>query len=140
MQTFIRLIALLLCLPMAASAAPANGPAAKVRLLAFSRVGDEMEGNITNPDGQRLCKKPVAVPTQQLSAAEQIAGNALVFTAPLDAKKILGKVALPTTGGEFVLVFLPAPANSPQPYFIDAVALPASNFGSGDYAFLNYSG
>lgn len=133
MNPTVRFLAAFLCLSVAA-------PAAKVRLLAFSRVGDEMEVNIVDPEGKPMSKAAVALPTQQLSAAEEVSGTSLAFTSPGDAKKILGKVTLPAANGEFVLVFLPAAKDSALPYHIDAVSLPESGFGSGDYAFVNYCG
>lgn len=136
-QSVVRSLALPLLLSL--FAAPAAS-AAKVRLLAFQRVGSEMEVNITDADGKLLSKAPVTLPTQQLSPTTEIPGPALVFTAPKDPAKILGKVTLPAGGDEFVLIFLPAGAAGAEPYKIDAVSLPASEFRPGDYAFINYSG
>lgn len=129
------------CLPVSVqAAAPPGEPPAKIRLLAFSRVGEDMEVNIVDPEGATLSAKPVALPTQQLSSPAVVTTKALIFTAVSDPKKILGKVVLPSGGGEFVLIFLPAPDGSPEAYRVQAVSLPASGFGSGDYAFINYSG
>jgi hypothetical protein len=122
------------------AAAESTASTAKIRLLAFARAGDDMETRIVDPDGNPMAKDPVALPTQQLSAVESVPGRKLVFTSKTDVKRILGKVNLPAEGGEFVLVFLPAPSGSPALYHVDAVSLPESGFGSGDYAFVNYSG
>jgi len=138
-KSFIHRLALTLLLAASVISGRA-AEAVKVRLLAFSRVGNETEVGIVDADGKPLAKKPVALPTQQLSESTEIASRALVFTAPDDAKKILGKVTLPASGAEFILVFLPASEGTQPPYQIDAVALPSSEFHGGDYAFINYSG
>lgn len=142
MKNTIRFLALALCLPFAVAAVSpyCDASVAKVRLLAFNRVGDDMEVNITDTQGMQLSSGPVALPTQQLSPYEDISDRSLIFTSKSDPKKILGKVVLPAIGSEFVLVFLPAPEGSSQVYDVDAVALPSSGFRSGDYAFINYSG
>jgi hypothetical protein len=141
MLQIVRLFTLLHCLSVVLSAAPSgDAPAAKVRLLAFSRVGDDMDVNIMDAAGRQMSKAPVALPTQQLSPPEPVTGKSLVFTAGKDVKRILGKVTLPAAGSEFVLIFLPSAKGSPQPYQIDAVSLPESGFRSGDYAFVNYCG
>lgn len=122
------------------AATAADDEAASIRLLAFSRVGAEMEVNITGPDGTELAKQPLALPTQQLSPTQTVPSRTLRFVSSKDPAKILGKVQLPASGHEFVLVFLPNTAGAAESYKIDAVALPGSEFGSGDYAFINYSG
>lgn len=130
---------LALCLPIHAADHNQLGMAS-IRLIAFSRVGDDMEVNITGADGSLLSKTPVSLPTQQLSPVESVSTRSLIFTSKADPKKILGKVELPTTGGEYVLIFLPAGKGAAAPYHIDPVPLPSSSFKSGDYAFLNYCG
>lgn len=37
-------------------------------------------------------------------------------------------------------MFLPAPEDAATPYLVQPISLPPTHFGSGDYAFLNYSG
>jgi len=113
---------------------------ASIRLLAFSRVGEPLEVAVAGPDGKPFAKEPLALPTQQLSPARTVPSRTLVFTAPKDLKTVLGKVTLPATEREFILVFLPAAKDSAQPYQVQAIPLPAAGFGSGDQAFVNFSG
>lgn len=140
----------------------AQSESASIRLLAFSRVGDAREVKVVGPDGKPLYDKPLALPTEQLSAPQTVASRSLVFlpasaSATGEAKPSegsntpapagsapavppLGKVELPATGKDFILVFLPEAAGAAQPYRVDAVPVPEGSFGSGDQAFVNYSG
>jgi hypothetical protein len=113
---------------------------ANVRLLAFERVGEETEVVVTDAEGKALADKPVALPTQQLSAAREFSRRGLVFRAVDDKTKVLGRVELPADAKEVFLVFLPVPAGAAESYRVHALSMPADRFGSGDYAFLNYSG
>lgn len=140
MISFLRIPLVWLGLLALSVAAETPAATAKIRLLAFTRAGEDMETRIVDPEGNAMAKDPVALPTQQLSASTPVSGRKLVFTASTDAKRILGKVNLPAEGSEFVLIFLPSPDGSPTLYHVDAVSLPDSGFRSGDYAFVNYSG
>lgn len=120
--------------------ASAQDSPASIRLLAFSRVGEPLEVVVAGPDGKPFAKEPLALPTQQLSPARTVPSRTLMFTAPTDAKTVLGKVTLPATAREFVLIFLPAAKDSALPYQVQALPLPAAGFGSGDQAFVNFSG
>lgn len=131
---------LLGCLFLLACAITRGEETATIRLLAFHRVGEEAEVLVTAPDGKRLGDGPLALPTQQLSAPLAVASRSLAFASPADPTEVLGKVALPAAGSSFILVFLPAPKESATPYQVDPVPLPAGGFGSGDHAFVNYSG
>jgi hypothetical protein len=124
-----------LCGSAAAQEAPAS-----IRLLAFSRVGEHLEVAVAGPDGKPFAKEPLTLPTQQLSPARTVPSRALAFTAPADPKTVLGKVTLPAAEREFVLIFLPAAKDSALPYQVQAIPLPAAGFGSGDQAFVNFSG
>ncbi len=117
----------------------AQSESASIRLLAFSRVGDVREVKAFGPDGKPLHDKPLALPTEQLSPAQTVASRTLVFQAA-SAATAVGKVELPATGKDFILVFLPEPAGAAQLYRVDAVPVPEGSFGSGDQAFVNYSG
>ena len=135
-----RFLPVLLSTALLVTAARAADAPATIRLLAFSRVGEEMAVAVTDAAGNPLAKEPVALPTQQFSPPQVMTARSLVFRSPKDPKTILGKVRLPATGSEFILVFLPAPATAAEVYHVDPVPMPAAGFGSGDYAFLNYSG
>ncbi|MCX6873940.1 MAG: hypothetical protein NTW21_09045 [Verrucomicrobia bacterium] len=135
-----RLCCLLLLLSAGGSLLAQDAPPATIRLLAFSRIGPELAVAVVGPDAKPLGKDPLTLPTQQLSPPRVVALRSLVFTAPTDLKKILGRVSLPASGNEFILIFLPAAKDATAPYQVDAVALPAAGFGSGDYVFVNYSG
>ena len=113
---------------------------AKVRLLAFERVGEETEALVTDGEGKPLADKPMPLPTSQLSAAREFGRRGLVFRSPENQAKVLGKVELPAGEKEVFLVFLPAPAGAPESYKVHVVPMPAERFGSGDYMFLNYCG
>ena len=126
---------LLLCGSAVAQDSPAS-----IRLFAFSRVGEPLEVAVAGPDGKPFGKEPLALPTQQLSPTRTVPSRTLVFTAPADAKTVLGKVTLPATEREFLLIFLPAAKDSALPYQVRALPLPAAGFGSGDQAFVNFSG
>lgn len=120
---------------------PAQQPAsAGIRLLAFERAGAETEVTVMAPGkGKPLCDKPLALPTQQLSARAVVASRSLIFTAPDNPLRVLARIDLPATGKDFLLVFHPAPSTG-TPYRIDVVPVPDGSFGSGDTAFLNYCG
>lgn len=145
--------------------AHAQSPSVSIRLLAFSRVGDAREVIVAGPDGKPLDKTPLALPTQQLSPPLAVGSRSLVFRASLPAVTAsgtaesssgttavsatgqpeapaspLGKVELPATGNEFILIFLPDAKDAKMPYRVDAVPVPAGGFGSGDHVFANYSG
>jgi len=134
-RPFVALVALVLCGAAVAQDAPAS-----IRLLAFSRVGEPLEVAVAGTDGKPFAKEPIALPTQQLSPSRTVPSRTLVFTAPADAGKVLGKVTLPASEREFILIFLPAPKSSPLPYQVQAVPMPAAGFGSGGQAFVNFSG
>lgn len=133
-----KLAALLSTLALLGNAA-AQETKASIRLLAFSRAGEDLEAVVTDGEGKPLLDQPLALPTEQLSSAKSVTVRSLVFRSPKDATKVLGKVVLPA-GDEFILVFLPLPAGGTAVYQINAVEMPSKSFGSGDYAFLNYSG
>lgn len=130
----------LLSLILAGWAAAAEAPSATIRLLAFSRVGEETEVVVSGPDGKRIGDAALALPTRQLSPALTVVARKLTFRSPADHDRILGQATLPAGGKDFILVFFPSVGDAAIPYRIDALALPASGFGSGDYAFANYCG
>ena len=121
------------------AAQAAEEPAA-IRLLAFSRAGEDMEMMVTDKDGLALVKEPLALPTQQFSPVAKVPGRTLFFRNKAQEPKLLASVVLPATGREFVLVFFPQPATAALPYKVQAVELATERFGSGDYAFFNVSG
>ena len=124
----------------AASPLLAQSESASIRLLAFSRVGDSREVMVSGPDGKLLHDKPVALPTEQLSSPLSVAVRSLVFLTPDATPSPIGKVELPTSGKDFILIFLPGGKDSTPPYKVDAVFVPDGGFGSGDQLFVNYSG
>ena len=144
---FLSLISLLGALFGATGSLHAQGESASIRLLAFSRVGDAREVMVAGADGKLLHDKPLALPTEQLSPELKVSSRSLVFqagaAAPAEggtAVPALAKVVLPASGKDFILVFLPdAKATTPS-YKVDAVPVPEGGFGSGDQAFVNYSG
>ena len=140
MNPFKPLSCLLILLLAPGSLVAQDAAPASIRLLAFGRVGSEMEVAILGPDAKAIGKEPLKLPTQQLSPTRLVPVRVLVFTAPTDPKKILGKASLPDSGKEFILIFLPAAKDAAIPYQVDVVALPETGFGSGDYVFVNYSG
>jgi len=126
----------------------AQSESASIRLLAFSRVGDAREVMVAGPDGKLLHDKPLALPTEQLSPPLTVGSRSLVFqaggvpatsdaTTPVPA---LAKVELPASGKDFILIFLPDAKSATPSYKVDPVAVPSGGFGSGDQAFINYSG
>jgi hypothetical protein len=129
-----------LSLFLAGWAAAAEASSATIRLLAFSRVGEETEVAVSGPDGKRIGESMLALPTRQLSPSLTVPTRKLEFRSPADPAGILGRVTLPVAGDDFILVFFPAAEDAAIPYRVDALALPASGFGSGDYAFANYCG
>jgi hypothetical protein len=151
----MKLPSLIPMLAAAVLAAPllAQSESASIRLLAFSRAGDVREVMVAGADGKLLHDKPLALPTEQLSPPLTVSSRSLVFqagtTPPAAGEAIAGaaspaaalaKVQLPATGRDFILIFLPdAKATAPS-YKIDPVPVPAGGFGSGDQAFVNYSG
>ncbi|MCP5536164.1 MAG: hypothetical protein H7A51_07995 [Akkermansiaceae bacterium] len=121
------------------AAAQDQAPVAKVRLLAFARIGEDLAVRILDPEGEPVIEDSVPLPTQQLSAAAGLKSRSLVFVSPKNDETILAKAKLPATGREFILVFLPSAKDGKYPYFVHALPMPKESFGSGDYAFLNYS-
>ncbi|MCW1925051.1 hypothetical protein OKA05_20995 [Luteolibacter arcticus] len=113
---------------------------ASIRLLAFSRVGDALEVMVAGADGKLLNDKPLALPTEQLSPAVTVGTRSLVFQTPGATPAPLGKVDLPATGKDFILIFLPDAKAATPSYKVDPVPVPEGGFGSGDHAFVNYSG
>lgn len=136
----LSLIRLLGAMVGATGALHAQSESASIRLLAFSRVGDAREVTVAAADGKPLDDKPLALPTEQLSPPLSVGARSLVFQAPGATPTPLGKVELPATGKEFILIFLPDAKGSALPYKVDPVLLPDGGFGSGDQAFVNYSG
>lgn len=113
---------------------------ASIRLLAFNRVGDTREVMVAGPDGKLLHDKPLTLPTEQLSSPLSVAARSLVFQSPGATPSPVGKVELPASGKDFILIFLPGAKDSVPPYKVDAVPVPEGEFGSGDQLFVNYSG
>ena len=140
MNSAKHLFCLLLLLLASGSLVAQDAPPATIRLLAFSRVGPELEVAVAGPDAKPLGKDLLTLPTQQLSPPRLVALRSLVFTAPAKPDKILCKVTLPASGNEFILIFLPAAKDAATPYQVNVVPLPAAGFGSGDHVFVNYSG
>jgi hypothetical protein len=124
----------------AASSLHAQSESASIRLLAFSRVGDVREVTVADAEGKLLDDKPLALPTEQLSPPLSVASRSLVFQAPGATPTPLGKVVLPASGKDFILIFLPDAKASTPSYKVDPVPVPEGGFGSGDQAFVNYSG
>lgn len=120
--------------------ATAEEAPATIRLLAFDRVGAETEVIVTGADGKPFTKEPLSLPTQQLSPVRNVPSRTLFFTSPADGKTVLGKAVLPGTGRDFILVFLPDPKSAPMAYHVEAMPMPSEGFGSGDQAFVNFSG
>jgi len=133
----------------------AQSEGATIRLLAFSRVGEAREVMVAGADGKPLHDKPVALPTEQLSPRVNVSARSLVFqvaagagattgivdgSAAAAAVPALARVELPATGKDFILVFLPDAKAATPSYKVDAVPVPEGGFGSGDQAFVNYSG
>lgn len=124
--------------------------ATKVRLLALNRVGTSHEVLLAGADGKLLGNEPLELPTHQLSKERDVASRSLFFLDP-SAKvenagsnqktqtAALGKVNLPETGDEFILIFLPNKQGAEYPYLVHALLMPSSNFSSGAQAFVNYS-
>ncbi|MBN8460035.1 MAG: hypothetical protein J0M04_19585 [Verrucomicrobia bacterium] len=136
----LRLPAVLATVVLTVSAAAAQTTKVGIRLLAFSRVGDDLETLVADASGKPLDGQPLALPTEQLSPLRRVPQASLVFRSPKTPEKILGKVSLPAGADQFVLVFLPAAPGGSGIYQIHAVPMPAGSFRSGDHAFLNYSG
>ena len=118
----------------------AQSESATIRLLAFSRAGDAREVMVAGADGKLLGDKPLALPTEQLSPPLSVTVRTLVFQAPGTTPTQLGKVELPATGKDFILVFFPDPKGGAHSYKVDPVPVPVESFGSGDQLFVNYSG
>jgi hypothetical protein len=142
------LISLLGAVVGAASSLHAQSESASIRLLAFSRAGDAREVMVAGPDGKLLHDKPLALPTEQLSPPLTVSSRSLVFQAGAAAATpdatastpALAKVELPASGKDFILIFLPDAKSSTPSYKVDPVPVPSGGFGSGDQAFVNYSG
>lgn len=113
--------------------------AGKVRLIAFSRVGGDLSVNIADAEGNLLTKESVPLPTRQLSPNTSLSSRKLVFLSPKNPETVLAKTTLPSSDREFILMFLPSPKGSTLPYIVHAVPLSLKGFGSGDFAFFNYS-
>ena len=150
---FFSLISLLGAVVGAAGSLHAQSESASIRLLAFSRAGDAREVMVAGPDGKLLHDKPLALPTEQLSPPLTVNSRSLVFQAggaPAPAAEptagavaqtpALAKVELPAVGKDFILIFLPDAKSSTPSYKVDPVPVPSGGFGSGDQAFVNYSG
>lgn len=132
-----RLLAAAACL---GSSLHAQSESASIRLLAFSRVGEAREVMVAGPDGKPLSEKPLALPTEQLSPALTVSSRSLLFQASAATPTTLGKVDLPASGKDFILVFLPDSKEGAATYKVDPVPVPEGGFGSGDQVFVNYSG
>lgn len=131
-----------LCFGMA-HAAPVAAATAKIQLIAFAYNGAERDMMITDEKGVAVTEKPLRLPTNQCSPVIEVSNRNLVFTFVAGEKATgVGKpitLSLPVTGKDFVLVFLPQPADQGGSYRVHAVELPAERFKSGSYAFLNYT-
>lgn len=136
---FLSLICPLTALCFTASL-QAQSESASIRLLAFSRVGEAREVMVIGPDGKPLSDKPLALPTEQLSPAVTVSSRTLIFQSAGATPSPVGKAELPATGKDFILIFLPDSKEGKQLYKVDAVPVPENGFGSGDQAFVNYSG
>lgn len=118
--------------------------AVKIRLLAFSRVGNATQVLVAGSDGKPFDKEVLELPTQQLSKSRVVASQDLMFLdagAKTDAQSpnaLMATVKLPAADGEFILVFLPNKAGSATPYQVQALPMPSEHFGSGAQAFVNY--
>ncbi len=113
---------------------------ATIRLLAFSRVGEETEVIVSGPGGTQIGDTPLNLPTRQLSQPLVVQMRRLEFRSAAEPSQILGRTELPAGGNSFILVFFPRDAAGADPYRVEALALPDSGFASGDYAFANFSG
>ncbi|HEX7260696.1 MAG TPA: hypothetical protein VF258_02685 [Luteolibacter sp.] len=130
-------------------AAPAGGGVASIQMIAFAYNGSERKVTIADVKGTLMLDKPVELPINQCSTAISVTSRDLVFTLTNEGDKELavGKersvksvsLALPRTGRDFILVFLPLPADQSASYRVHAVELPAEKFKGGSFAFLNYS-
>lgn len=136
----LRPLAVLATVLLTAIAALAQTPKVGIRLLAFSRVGGDLDALVADATGKPLDDQPLALPTEQLSPLRKVPQASLTFRSPKAPEKILGKVSLPSGADQFILVFLPAAPGGSEIYQVHAVPMPAASFGSGDHAFLNYSG
>ncbi|WP_035610780.1 hypothetical protein [Haloferula sp. BvORR071] len=137
---FLSLFRVLGVLACASTSLHAQSESATIRLLAFSRVGDAREVMVAGADGKPLHDKPLALPTEQLSPPLSVGSRALVFQAAGTTPAPLAKVELPASGKDFILVFFPDPKEGQAAYKVDPVPMPEGGFGSGDQAFVNYSG
>lgn len=111
-----------------------------LRLLAFARVGEAREVMISGPDGKRLHRQPVGLPTEQLLPPVEVVGRSLFFHASAATPLPLGMIELPAGGNDFLIIFLPSAMDAALPYRPIAVPLPRESFGSGDQAFVNCCG
>ncbi len=134
------LISLLAAMAGATGSLHAQAESASIRLLAFSRVGDVREVMVADAEGKLLHDKPLALPTEQLSPSLTVGTRSLVFQTPGATPSPVGKVELPASGRDFILIFLPDAKSAAPSYKVDPVSVPNGGFGSGDQAFVNYSG
>jgi len=130
-------------LPAQRLAAAGQEPVASIQIIAFGYNSSERLVKMSDSQGTPIGSKPVGLPMNQCSALMPVPTRDLVFTPVSEGEKpTTGKPAtahLPSTGRDFVLVFLPLPTDKGGGYMIHAVELPSDRFTSGSYAFLNYT-
>lgn len=136
------IVSVSLCFGMA-HAAPVAEATAKIQLIAFAYNGSERDMMIADDKGVAITEKPLRLPSNQCSPVIEVSSRNLVFTFVAgEGSSGVGKpinLSLPLAGKDFVLVFLPQPADQGGSYQVHAVELPAERFKSGSYAFLNYT-
>jgi len=119
-----------------------------VRVLCYKRVQPGTRVGIFNPDGKVLSGSgSLELPLYQLSEPIQLTGRSFNFI-PTDAKDapkwapqnpMRATVALPGTGKEFILFFVPSGPDETGPYKVIPIPAPEDEFKGGAYLLINGS-
>lgn len=143
------LIPVLLPVTLNAQSGKEKVPEVSVRLLCYKRVGKQIHTGVYTPQGKVLNKgESVKLPLYQLSDAVKLPGrsfrwipteqaNAPVWEPNTPAPDNAISVALPSTGNQWILLFVPSGKLEGPAYKIVPIAIPNDKFKGGSFLLIN---